>query len=82
MSLVYLHELHPLAVLIPAPFTGHNGANSYGYGNRIKTHWMVRIDGRLRRVYCICWSNSGSLYVTINKKRVFVQESCHIPAQS
>lgn len=34
-----------------------------GYGARIPTEWMVRFNGRWRRVYCAIFSNSGTLYI-------------------
>lgn len=34
-----------------------------GYGARIPTAHMVRLNGRWRRVYCAIWSNIGTLYI-------------------
>ena len=34
-----------------------------GYGRRIPTAYQVRLSGRWRRVYCCCYSNSGTCYV-------------------
>lgn len=34
-----------------------------GYGRRIPTPFMVRLDGRWRRVYCCVSSNAGTCYV-------------------
>lgn len=34
-----------------------------GYGSRIPTRYMVRFNGKWRRVYCICYSNSGTLFI-------------------
>ena len=36
-----------------------------GYGRRIPTEHMVKLPGgnRWRRVYCACYSNSGTCYV-------------------
>ena len=41
------------------------GRDVYGYGSKIPLGYMVRLDGRgpWRRVYCICYSNAGTLYV-------------------
>ena len=47
-------------------------ANVTGYGNKIPTQYMLRIDNRWHRVYCICYSNSGSLYVLRNKESFFL----------
>lgn len=34
-----------------------------GYGARIPTRYMVRFNGRWRRVYCAIYSNIGSLFI-------------------
>ena len=34
-----------------------------GYGSRVPTHHMVRLNGKWRRVYCAIFSNSCTLYV-------------------
>ena len=34
-----------------------------GYGGRIPTQYMVRFNGKWRRVYCAIYSNSGTLYI-------------------
>ena len=34
-----------------------------GYGARIPTRYMVRYNGRWRRVYCITYSNNGTLFI-------------------
>lgn len=34
-----------------------------GYGSRIPTAYMVKVDNRWRRVYCAIFSNSGTLYI-------------------
>lgn len=37
-----------------------------GYGNKLPTSWELRLDDkRWRRVYVVCWSNSGSAYVLV-----------------
>lgn len=43
------------------------------YGNKIPTGFELQLrDKRWRRVYCICWSNSGSLYVVVGGKNVYL----------
>lgn len=37
-----------------------------GYGKKLTTEYMLRISGRWHRVYCVCFSNGGSLYVLRN----------------
>lgn len=34
-----------------------------GYGARIPTEYMVKYNGRWHRVYCIVYSNCGTLYI-------------------
>lgn len=34
-----------------------------GYGSRIPTRYMVKFNGRWRRVYCRQYSNAGTLYI-------------------
>lgn len=34
-----------------------------GYGKRIPTRWVVRYNGKLRRVYCAIYSNVGTCYI-------------------
>lgn len=34
-----------------------------GYGARIPTAYMVQVQGKWRRVYAICYSNSGVLFI-------------------
>ena len=34
-----------------------------GYGRRIPMVYMVRLNGRWRRVYCCIYGNSGTCYI-------------------
>lgn len=34
-----------------------------GYGARIATRYMIKRDGRWRRVYSYCYSNSGTTFI-------------------
>ena len=44
-----------------------------GYGSKIPTAWKVRHNKRLKRVYCIVWSNTGSLFIMSGKNRIFLE---------
>lgn len=49
-----------------APLWHHEKGRSYtatGYGKRIPTQHMVFFNGRWRRVYVCCFSNSGTAYI-------------------
>lgn len=37
--------------------------NVTGYGTQIPTGYMVQWEGRWRRVYLVCFSNSGTAYI-------------------
>lgn len=48
------------------PLWWHTAGKTYtasGYGKRIPTEFVVRLDKRWRRVYVCVFSNSGTLYV-------------------
>lgn len=49
------------------------GQNAEGYGNKIQMPYLVRLNGKDRwhRVYCAIWSNVGSLYIIVRRKRYF-----------
>jgi hypothetical protein len=34
-----------------------------GYGKRLTTQYQVRFNGKWRRVYCVQYSNIGTLYI-------------------
>lgn len=36
---------------------------SSGYGKRIPTEYIVKFNGKWRRVYCMIYSNAGTLYI-------------------
>lgn len=43
-----------------------------GYGRKIPTSYEIRYLGRWRRVYCTCYSNSGTPWATVEGKRIVV----------
>lgn len=50
-----------------------SGTTASGYGSRMPTAFMVRYVGRWYRVYCVGFSNAGTLYITARGKRVVVR---------
>jgi hypothetical protein len=69
-------QLVRLQIAAPAILKTDAPHNPYatGYGKRIPTQYMVRtIDQKWRRVYCICYSNSGTLYVRHGKNLTIVE---------
>jgi hypothetical protein len=52
--------------VMEAPLSHHIRGLSYtttGYGNRIPTVYMVKWQGKWRRVYAACYSNVASTYI-------------------
>jgi len=58
-----LSDLEWKEVLLPWQKLGLSYTTT-GYGRRIPTTKMVRLNGRWRRIYCCCYSNSGTCYVS------------------
>jgi len=46
-----------------------------GYGRKLTTPYKVEHNGRLYRVYCVCFSNSGSLYILPGGKPLYLASS-------
>lgn len=59
--------------LLPIHKSGRQQTAS-GYGSKLVMPYVVqlRLESRWRRVYCCCYSNSGSLYILIDGKKEFV----------
>ena len=61
--------------IIKAPLSWQKQGLTYtvsGYGKRIPTQYKVKHDGRLYRVYCCQFSNTGTLYIQTRKGDVTV----------
>ena len=50
--------------------------NAMGYGNKIRTDYMVQLDGLPRwfRVYAICHSNVSSTYIMTKGEKLFISD--------
>jgi hypothetical protein len=59
---LYTVEVPVKEKLLPWQRAGRQYTRS-GYGSRIPTGYMVHFNDRWRRVYCVIWSNSGTLYI-------------------
>jgi len=58
--------------LVERPLWWHNAGltqTASGYGSRLTTSRMLQHGGRMYRVYCYCYSNSGTCYVIIKSER-------------
>jgi hypothetical protein len=43
-----------------------------GYGKNLKTEYMLKHNNRLKRVYCYCFSNSGTLFIKSGKNEIII----------
>lgn len=52
------------------------GQTASGYGSKVPTRYKVRLadDQRWRRVYAMVYGNSGSIYVQVKGRDVFLDE--------
>ena len=46
-----------------------------GYGRKLTTPYKTSYNGRMYRVYCICFSNSGTLYVISKGERLYIHNT-------
>ena len=44
-----------------------------GYGRKLTTEWKLRYNGRLYRIYCCIFSNSGTYYICSKGKEIPVE---------
>ena len=74
MSLTYLDDHHTYEQRLNAPPTPY-GANASGYGSRISTSHLVRLDGAgpWRRIYATCFSNAASLWISVKGQRLYLR---------
>jgi hypothetical protein len=74
-KVVYLEDTHKVTAAKQTAVSPYQQTAS-GYGNKLQTSYMVQIDGvsRWYRIYCICWSNSGSIYVLVKGQRFFIRD--------
>jgi hypothetical protein len=74
MSLTYLDDHHTYEQRRSAPPTPY-GTNASGYGSRIATQHLVRLDGAgpWRRIYATCFSNAASLWISVKGQRLYLR---------
>jgi len=44
-----------------------------GYGTKIPTSRMIKVEDRWRRIYCTIYSNAGSCWITVNGEKLFIR---------
>jgi hypothetical protein len=59
----YLTKIVPAKIALMAHHKKGKDFTRSGYGRRLPTRYMVQVDGRWRRVYCVCFSNAGTCYI-------------------
>lgn len=53
-----------------------SGQTISGYGRKMPTHRMIMLKGERhwRRVYCACFANAGTCYVTIGNDWLVIED--------
>lgn len=53
-------------------------ARQDGYGSKIPTSWLIKLENETcwRRVYCVCWSNSGTAFILLAGQFTVVDTEC------
>jgi hypothetical protein len=46
-----------------------------GYGKKLTSPTKVKYNGKLYRVYVICYSNSGSSYIVVKGNKMFLRQN-------
>ena len=54
--------------------TPRSGQTQSGYGKNLPTQYMVKWHNIWRRVYTICYSNSGPLYIRNGTEKIVVTD--------
>lgn len=52
-----------------------SGRTVTGYGSKLPTSHMLRINNRWRRVYAICYGNASTCFIMLNRMRYIVDFS-------
>ena len=44
-----------------------------GYGKKLTTRYKVKYQGRMRRVYAVCYSNVASYYIFVRGEKLYLK---------
>lgn len=61
--------------LVDAPLWWHTKGlqqTASGYGRKLTTRYKISFEGRLYRVYCTCFSNSGTLWFKTGGREIVI----------
>jgi poly(3-hydroxybutyrate) depolymerase len=50
------------------------GQDDMGYGKKMMTDLMVKVNGKNHRVFCTCYSNSASFWIKINENSFHIKD--------
>jgi len=75
LGVVYATDNHAIEVK-SSPAPRNDGRQADGYGMKIATRRVLRLDGKgpWRRVYCTVFSNSGSLWIMFRGEKLFLHD--------
>jgi hypothetical protein len=76
---LYVEDLHQVTAAKQTETSPYQQTAS-GYGSKLQTSYMIQLDAKPRwyRIYCICYSNVGSLYVMVKGTRLFIRNEYEI----
>ena len=71
----YLRDYHKFTIRAEDT-TPNYGRSADGYGRKIPTNRLIRLEGekRWRRVYAICFSNCASHYIMIGGDAYYIHD--------
>lgn len=71
----YVEDHYKITSIKQTPISPYQ-QTANGYGGKLKTSYMIKLDNGYRwyRVYCMCYSNSGSIYIQSKGKILFLRE--------
>ena len=75
-TMTTLNYIDPPQPLTYAPLWWHDQGltqTATGYGGKLTTPYKAMHNGRLYRVYCMCYSNSGTNYIISKGQRLIIR---------
>lgn len=66
------------SVLVPSPLAWQLKGlqqTATGYGSKLTTIYKTAHNGRMYRVYAVCWSNASTLYILPGGRPLYLADS-------
>ncbi len=70
---IYLGEYHKDLAHCPLDWQKRGlQQTASGYGGKLTSAYKIHFNGKLYRIYTICYSNAGTSYFTVKGKKIYV----------